>query len=195
MSKRTCGDGQGDGCAHPDREATSIAAICDAYVEHRKTCSDDKAFYERQPTLAAAIAKAAMATRAPGKRCSHHTRKPASLLREATRRLLEIEPALASVRNFEALTECIEGAVADLRGLGDLYTYDTALRMGYKLRILPERVYLHAGTRAGAAALGLDPKRDTIGRDEFPPPLSRFSAAAIEDILCIYKDRFATLRP
>jgi hypothetical protein len=190
MSKRTdCG-----GPVHLGREATSIAEICDAYVESRKRCHDDKAFYEGQPTRAAAIAKAAMATRAPGKRCSHHTRKPAALLREATRRLLEIERALASARDFDALMACIESAVADLRGLGDLYTYDTALRIGYKLGIAPDRVYLHAGTRAGAAALGLDVKRDSIGRDEFPPPLSRFSAAAIEDILCIYKDRFATLR-
>lgn len=171
-----------------------MTEICAAYVEHRKHCCDDDEFYERQPTLAGAIEKAGMAMRAPGKRCSHHTRKPVALLREATRRLLEIEAALASASDFEALMECVDAAVADLRGLGDLYTYDTTLRIGYKLRILPNRVYLHAGTRAGAAALGLDVKRATIPRREFPPPLSRFSAAAIEDVLCIYKDRFATLR-
>jgi hypothetical protein len=184
-------------------ELTSLADICQAYVEYRRCCCDDKEWYEQQPTLAGAIAKAAMARRASGKvapdasgrRCSHHTRKPAVLLGEATRRLLDRESVIATMRDFDALIEFVEGTVDDLKGLGPLYTYDTALRIGYKLRILPERVYLHAGTCVGAAALGLDVKRGSIPRDEFPPPLSSFDGAAIEDILCIYRDRFATLRP
>jgi len=172
---------------------STIEEICQAYVEHRKCCCDDEAFYAEQPTLADAIANAAMAVRGDGSRCSHHWRKPKALLAESRRRLLEIEPAIAAARDFDALIDVVGAALREIKGLGPLYVYDTALRIGYRLGRLPERVFLHAGTRAGAAALGLDVKRDTIARNELPPPLSEFSAAAIEDILCIYKDRFATL--
>jgi len=172
---------------------TTLEEICQAYVQHRKCCCDDEAFYTQLPTLADAIAHAAMAVRGDQRRCSHHRRKPKALLAEGMRRLLAIEPAIAAARDFDELIDLIGAALRDIKGLGPLYIYDTALRIGYKLRRLPERVFLHAGTRAGAAALGLDVKRDTIPRNEFRPPLSDFSAAAIEDILCIYKDRFATL--
>jgi hypothetical protein len=180
------------GCAPEELIApSSLAEICQAYVDYRKCCCDDKPFYEQQPTLADAIAKAAMATRANGHRCSHHTRKPRALLETAMRRLLAIEPAIAEARDFDALIDVVGAALRGIKGLGPLYIYDTALRIGYRLRFLPQRVYLHAGTRAGAGALGLDIKRDTIPRNEFPPPLSSFDGAAIEDILCIYKGRFA----
>src|SRR5207253_11285236 len=124
-----CGPVQpGGGC--PPRAAgsaplTSLAAICDAYVEFRRTCCDDRECYEQQPTLTHAITNAGMAMAASGKRSSHHTRKPSSLLKEATRRLLEMQPAIARVRDFDALMECVENGVGDLKGLGALYTYDT----------------------------------------------------------------------
>src|SRR5438552_3893622 len=91
-------------------ELITLADICQAYVEYRKCSCDDKEWYEQQPTLADAIRKAAMARRASdkvapkasGRRCSHHTRKPAVLLAEATRRLLERESAIAAMCDFDA---------------------------------------------------------------------------------------------
>src|SRR5256885_15817936 len=129
---------------------SSLAEICQAYIDYRKGCCDDKPFYEQQPALVDAIAKAAMATRANGRRCSHHTRKPRALLERATRRLLAIEPAIAVVRDFDALIDVVGAPLRGIKGLGPLYIYDTALRIGYRLRLLPQRAYLHAGTRAGA---------------------------------------------
>jgi hypothetical protein len=40
--------------------------------------------------------------------------------------------------------------------------YDTALRIGAKLKLFPTKVYLHAGTRLGARALGLDDSAATL---------------------------------
>jgi hypothetical protein len=50
----------------------------------------------------------------------------------------------------------------------------------------PELVYLHSGTKIGAAALSLTGK--AIHPNELPPPFSRLTAAECEDCLCIYKD-------
>jgi hypothetical protein len=44
----------------------------------------------------------------------------------------------------------------------------------------PELVYLHSGTKIGAAALGLSGK--TIYPNELPPPFSRLTVAECEDL-------------
>ena len=70
-----------------------------------------------------------------------------------------------------------------------LYVYDTAWRIGAKLELEPELVYLHAGTRKGAKALGLDSRRENIDPQDLPLPLQRLRPIHIENFLCLYKDR------
>jgi hypothetical protein len=67
-----------------------------------------------------------------------------------------------------------------------LTVYDISHRIGAYFGKAPERVYLHAGVRVGARALG-------IGGDSFDPkilpkPFARLTPSEIEDCLCIYKD-------
>jgi hypothetical protein len=76
-----------------------------------------------------------------------------------------------------------------IRGLGHLYTYDTALRIGAKLDLLPEKVYLHAGTRKGAKALGLDWKARALEVASIPDELHELEPREIEDFLCIYEEK------
>jgi hypothetical protein len=49
-------------------------------------------------------------------------------------------------------------------------------------------VYLHAGTRRGARALGLDHGSDSVSPNQLPPALRRLQPHEVEDVLCIYKD-------
>lgn len=51
----------------------------------------------------------------------------------------------------------------------------------------PERVYIHAGTRAGARALGLYRRQEYLEPEELPEPFQRLRPAEVEDCLCIYK--------
>jgi len=53
------------------------------------------------------------------------------------------------VRNFDELYELIEKLVGNINGTGELYIYDTSLRIGAKLGIEPNKIYLHRGTREG----------------------------------------------
>jgi hypothetical protein len=64
--------------------------------------------------------------------------------------------------------------------------YDTALRIGARLGLSPQQVYLHAGTRHGPEALGFDRGRSSISLDEVPPPMNGLTAEEAEDVLCIY---------
>ncbi|MBI1997211.1 MAG: hypothetical protein HYW03_03845 [Deltaproteobacteria bacterium] len=68
--------------------------------------------------------------------------------------------------------------------------YDTALRIGARLGLEPERVYIHSGTRVGARRLGLDWRAKWIEPKDLPKPLRSLPPWQVEDILCIYKDWF-----
>lgn len=76
-------------------------------------------------------------------------------------------------------------------GFGELAIYDTALRLAVRLSKLPTAVYLHAGTRKGAVALGLKVDRATIPMNELPIPLQKLEPDDAENFLCIYKDRLS----
>jgi hypothetical protein len=74
---------------------------------------------------------------------------------------------------------------------GSLTVYDTTLRIGARLALEPSKVYLHAGTLAGAKALGLDWRGGTIEMSQLPAELRTLAPREAEDVLCIYKDKFA----
>lgn len=146
----------------------------------------DRQRWEEMPDLASAIHHAALARTADGK-CEHHQRRIGlKRLMPFERALQERRRAIAVCRSFDALLRLIDEART--AGVGDLAVYDTAVRIGRYLGLAPQRVYLHAGTRAGAKALGLDTSRGVLERDELPVPLRRLACDAAEDFLCIYKD-------
>lgn len=154
-------------------------------------CDQQIAWFQKQPSLRAAIETAARAVDARGRRFSHQYRIRREAIREATTALLAIERQLARAKSFDALFDSIDEHLRGIAGIGALYRYDTAFRIGAYLRLFPLRVYLHAGTRRGARALGLDYKKDALEISEVPRALRHRKAYEVEDILCIYKDDFA----
>ena len=96
-------------------------------------------------------------------------------------------PQLRRATSFDDLFDLVDKHILPIQGIGPLTVYDTALRIGARLGLSPTRVYLHAGTRAGARELGLDAQRGTIEMDELPEPLRQLSPREAEDLLCIYK--------
>lgn len=146
----------------------------------------DRKRWRNMPDLATAIRIAALARTAGGKCESHQRRIGLKRLMPFERATQKRRRAVAASRSFDALMKLIEEART--AGVGELAVYDTAVRVGQYLGLAPERVYLHAGTRAGAMALGLDTSRGVLERDELPAPLRRLSCDEVEDFLCIYKD-------
>jgi hypothetical protein len=82
----------------------------------------------------------------------------------------------------------VDAAARPVRGIGKLYVYDTAIRLGAYLQLFPLQVYLHAGTRSGARALGLDYRVNSVSPTYLPAALQQLKPHEVEDVLCIYKD-------
>lgn len=67
--------------------------------------------------------------------------------------------------DFSSLFKLIKYELVDVAGIGELYVYGTVMRIGAKLGVFPEQVYLHAGTRIGVRNLGARCLRDCLEDD------------------------------
>jgi hypothetical protein len=147
------------------------------------------AFYQQLPTIDASIEYAALAKLPNGKRHPHQRRLKRHVLEAVQQSLLANKHQLAQSGSFEDVIQLVRGCAVP--GFGELAIYDTALRIAVRLSKLPTSVYLHAGTRKGAAALGLKVNRAAIPMKELPGPLQKLDPDDAENFLCIYKDQLA----
>jgi hypothetical protein len=105
------------------------------------------------------------------------------------RNLLDKSDATRKARDFEALFRLVDAGVKPIPGIGELYVYDTSLRIGAKLNLL---VYRHAGTRLGARALVLDGSAATLRVSALPREFRSLEPHEVEDVLSIFKDELKT---
>lgn len=147
------------------------------------------------PSLELALHYAAFALdhRDPPKRYAHQRRIRLAPMRRAYKFLSRSSAELKGCRTFDALHNFLANAFSKIRGLGPLYTYDTALRIGFFLKFEPELVYLHAGTRDGARAIGIRNAR-VAEIDMLPSELRVLAPHEIENFLCIFKPRVEGLQ-
>lgn len=157
---------------------------------HRPRSQAELAWFRSQPSLSAAVRCAASATTRDGKRHAHQWRIARAAIAAATDALCANVPRVRAAADFDDLHQLVGQLVRRIGGIGELYVYDTALRIGAKLDRLPQRVYLHAGTRDGARALGLDWRLKTLEVSQLHAALQRLAAHEVEDVLCIYKAYF-----
>lgn len=127
-----------------------------------------------------------------GGRFSHQRRIPHSALVEAKAALLKLN--LAGVRSFDELHKLVALTIGPIIHIGQLTIYDTAHRLGAFLKLCPEYVYLHAGVRSGAKALGLDYRTEKLATSAFPKAFQKLKPEQVQDCLCIYKDDLKALR-
>jgi hypothetical protein len=167
-------------------ELTTLAALVDDYIRRcRPRCASGNEWYASASTLVEAISRASACIRKDGKRESHQRRIPGATLTEFGDAIAR-QP-LARCPDFDELHAYVRRAAKDVHGIGALTVYDVAIRIGAFLRLEPERVYLHAGTRVGARTLGLDTDKESLPVSAFPREVQRLRAGEIEDFLCIYK--------
>jgi len=144
-------------------------------------------YFERMPSPSAALEKAARAINEKGKRFNHQRRLTSKSLEESKDRLFKGMTQWKECKNFAELHDLLETVLYDVHGIGELYCYETSLRLGAYLGLYPEFVYLHRGTRDGAKALGIDWRSKTLDPQIVPNPIRELKPHEIEDFLCIYK--------
>jgi hypothetical protein len=143
--------------------------------------------YRDLNSLEAAISRAALGVDPQGRKHPHQRRIERAALQESKRRLLGHASALKDANSFHQLWQFIGREIGPIGRIGPLAVYDTALRIGAYLSLEPDKVYLHAGTRHGAKALGLQARREWLEMPDLPNALKALSAREAEDFLCIYK--------
>jgi len=173
----------------------SIGAIVRLYIgQIRPRAAQELEWFRSHPDLASAIKNAALAVAADGKRQPHQRRLQRRGLEEAEAVLTAGSAAIGRCSCFDELLSLVDRLVEPIRGLGELYVYDTSLRIGAKLGVMPTKVFLHAGTRVGARALELDCTRQAVEVSVLPAPFRRLEPHEIEDVLCIFKDELRQMR-
>ncbi|GEL75427.1 hypothetical protein [Myxococcus virescens] len=143
-------------------------------------------------TLEEAIRRAATAAHPRWKKHIHQRRIPDDVLEAVSAKLLTRIDRIQSATTFDDLHRIV--ASCAVAGFAEMAIYDTALRLGMRLKKPPTAVYLHAGTRKGAEALNrniaggrLNLSKDILQMHELPAPLQQLSPAEVEDFLCVYK--------
>ncbi len=166
--------------------------VADYIRKYRHSAAREMEFYSQQRSLRDAVDVAARCILPSGKRHPHQYRIPGEALEAARRRLLRAD--LASTRSFEELHSRVNASIRGIHMIGPLVVYDVSQRIGAYLGHAPRRVYMHAGTRKGARALGLGVKGETLDPDHLPSEFKQLTPAEIEDCLCIYTADLAVAR-
>jgi len=174
-------------------------AIIRHYRKRPQTGREFDRFSSRcnMPTLEVAIETAALSKDENGHIYSHQQRpwnRSPGDFRKAAKALVHAVKRIEACRSFDALLTVVEAVLKETFGESsnkELFVYDVAFRIGAWRDVLPERVYLHRGTREGPKALGIETKgRRAVPVAELPPQLHPLPPWQLEDILCIYRKRF-----
>jgi hypothetical protein len=182
-------------CSHgkSDRELHTYADVVRDYRDHyQENSCEEHGFYATQNSLQRVVELAGLAKTVDEKRHPHQRRLSADALRRGQSKLVRCK--FNACQSFDELIKMVKDAIGDVDGIGALMVYDTACRIGAFLRLEPERIYLHAGTRNGANAIGLGHGHDFLELDELPIEFHSLRAAEIEDCLCIYKDELGPIK-
>lgn len=126
-----------------------------------------------------------------GRKNDHQRRLKNCDLEKFAINIINRKKELDEIQSFSKLLDFIQSC--RVKGIGELACYDTAYRIGARLNIFPDKIYLHAGTKKGAEKLlKRKLKGKFIEREMLPAELQTetLSNAELEDILCIYKDSF-----
>jgi hypothetical protein len=170
----------------------NLNSIALDYVHNvRHKAQDELNWFTQQPTLGRAIEYAALAINKKRRKYRHQWRLKNISLEAARQILIKNCDAISKSNDFDDLFTLVEELCKPIKGIGELYIYDTSLRIAARLHIMPRKVYLHAGTRAGARALGLDINAKALELSRIPLELRKLEPHEIEDVLCIYKDYFS----
>lgn len=164
---------------------------------YKENLIKDMEFYKCLNGIKEAIEYAGMARNHKNKTHSHQRRVGKNKLKRLKEELLKHMGEIEKCQDFEELINTVEKYTKNIEGIGKLTIYDTSLRIGFFLGIYPKKIYLHAGTRKGALHLLGKEKikgRKFLLKEELPKEFRELEPYEIEDILCIFKDKFKDLK-
>lgn len=171
--------------AHHDE--VSLKSLDDVVKDYRKKHYDNLETFLRD--LKGDICKCVYGPFDKYKKHPHQRRIPNKVLKKVIYQLEKNRVELAGAKTFPELYSIVDGI--EVPGYGLLATYDFAIRYAFGKGIVPEDVYLHAGTLEGAKTVLAEKKKihpgDIITVKELQKPLQKLNGLHLENLLCIYK--------
>ncbi len=146
-----------------------------------------------QLNLSEGIEVAAKAIDKNGKINSHQRRVGRKKLENFASIIALQKSEISKAKSFDEVLDIIENVKSEY--IGALTKYDTAVRIGARLGLYPDKIYLHAGTKVGARYLLGSAQvrgRKFIHLEDLPKEFLQFdlTASDFEDIFCNYKEAF-----
>ncbi|RZJ08062.1 MAG: hypothetical protein EON50_20180 [Acidovorax sp.] len=177
-------------CAALHQPATH-QQIVDHYIRcKRPDLLSELQWFKEQPTFSGAVEEAVRARSKLGQRLSHQRRLLTTVIPASIPVVLGSLPKLQQAKNFDEVFSLLSLVLQKVYGAGDLYIYDTALRIGAPMDLLPEQVYLQAGAAAGASKLLGRRVPRLLPLSKFPATFQRLQAYELENLLCCYRSYF-----
>ena len=140
-----------------------------------------------------ALKLAALGKESNGQHMDHLCCLESAAMAEALAKLSAKSKELANYKTFDDLYNAIVKYVQGIDGLGPMYFYDVALRLGVCQGLWPSKVYLQRGAQAGATHLNLTSQSNNLEYSAFPSELHCLNAVEIEDFLCIFQKQLEDL--
>lgn len=121
---------------------------------------------------------------------SHQRRVGAKVCKAGLDELLRIDKInpIAKCKSFEDVFKITEQVRKKTFRLGDLWSYDTALRIGFNLGVYPKEVYVQAGVIRGVnkALKGKIQMKRSLPLATFPKMIQQLKPHEVENFLCIW---------
>lgn len=148
------------------------------YLERRKD-------YFKSIPFSEIVSKAALSTNANGKMFPHQYRVGKTKTELAANKLLQFEAEVLSAQSFEDIFKYTEEVRKMRIGVGHLWSYDTALHIGFKLGLLPNDVYIQSGVKRGLCQFYKKTKLKRKIDKSFFIGLESLEPYEIENFLCV----------
>lgn len=130
-----------------------------------------------------AIECAALGSGPHGRRIPRLARLNGDAMAGCARRLRAAAAHLRTSESFWDLLLGVREVIRDVDGVGPVYAYDVALRIGQRLGLEPVSVHLHGTVRRSARALGTGFGRSWLWVEELPAELHGLPPRECEDFL------------
>ena len=164
----------------------------DEYRANDRNRLENMRLYYAALSLEDAVEQASKGLFAHGKVDNHQYRIKKKSKIGATIEMKKRISELKACKSFEEIFRITEDVKNSVAGLGDLWSYDTALRIGFNMGILPSQVYVQRGVIDGVkkALGGTRPIGRSVPLSLFPAPFLMLQPYEVENFLCIWgKDK------
>lgn len=158
-------------------------------INNKSNADNQLTYFSNLKTIDIVIEKATFSIDSRNKRFHHQKRISLSILDSVYNKLNKRKIELSKCVDFDSVYKIV--MESRVKGFGDLCVYDTSLRIASYLGIRPDKIYLHAGTLKGAKKIGIKTNgKKYLLISDLPNEFNNIECYNIEDILCIYKDKF-----